>query len=159
MVEKNYLIKNFEKSIIPTSELIEFVNNNFKYEEKLRHEENVQLQKDSLEVAKSLGKKSIRIANRSLYIAIISLFTSFIPLMRDCSRQIETGIPNNNQPTKQRVNNSNSDSLTDNQRQITVKNSTDSSLLKSKLPSTDTSKKQISVNRLKKVLHRDTLKK
>jgi len=154
-----YIFKKLYYDVIPSTELIEFVKKGYKDEEQLRHEENVQLQKDSLEVAKSLGKKSIRIANRSLYIALISLIPSFIPLMRDCSRQEEPGITNNNQPTKQQVKSSNSDTLADNKRQITVKNSTDSGLLKSKLPPTDTTKKQILVDSLRNILPRDTQKK
>jgi len=164
--EYDYLFENYKKSIIPTPELLEFVKNDFKDKDQLRHNANVKLQEKSISLAEGLGEKSITIANLSLKIskyslaiAIISLIATAIPLMRDCSRQIETGITNNNQLTKQQVNNINSDTSNNTRKQITNKNSTDSGLLKSKLPSTDTTKKQISVDSLKKILPRDTLKK
>lgn len=133
----DHIYKDLDKTIFPTPELIEFVKNNFKDKEQLRHNTNFWMQWLAIIVALLLG--------------VVSVFDDKI---KDWF-----GLAKNSNSVKQQVNSSNSDTLTDNQRQITIKNSTDSGLLKSKLPPTDTTKKQISVENFKKTLSRDTLKK
>jgi len=132
-----YFFEKINYEIIPSFELIEFVDNNFEDKEQLRHNKNLCMQWLAIIVALLLG--------------VVSVFDDKI---KDWF-----GLAKNNNSVKQQVNNSNSDTLIDNQRQVIIKNLTDSSLLKSKLSLTDTTIKQISVDSLKKILPRDTQKK
>ena len=132
-----YIFKKLNYDVIPSTELMEFVKNGYKDEEQLRHNTNFWMQWLAIIVALALGVVSV------------------------AEDQIKdwVGLAKSNNAVKQQVNNSYSDSLTYNQRHITTTNSIDSNLLKSKISSIDTIKKQIPVESSKGILTTDTLKK
>ncbi|WP_207436245.1 hypothetical protein [Sabulibacter ruber] len=76
--ENDYLHSIVHKSILPSEELLDFIKNNFKDKEQMRHEENSQLQSKAIEVSEELGKKSLRIAKYSFWIALASLLIALI---------------------------------------------------------------------------------
>lgn len=74
--KRNHVFETLLKTIFPTPELEEFVKNGFKDREQLQHEENVTVQRDSLNAAYKLGTYSIIVAVLSVVAAVIGIFVS-----------------------------------------------------------------------------------
>jgi len=49
--EYNFIFESYNKSIIPTTEVLDFIKFEFKDKEQIRHEENLAVQKDSIKTA------------------------------------------------------------------------------------------------------------
>lgn len=73
------ILKLSGQAVLPTFEIFEFVRQGFKDKEQIRHDDNIQLQKQAIKVSEGLGIKSIKVAYISLSIAAISLIVTLIP--------------------------------------------------------------------------------
>jgi len=174
--EYDFIFENYKKSIILTPELLELVVNGFKDKEQLRHEENILLQRDSLEQAKisteqakvstEQAKESTKAATKlgwiSIGIAVIStVISSIFSILPENRKQqfynylfSTTEIVN---LKEQQLNYKKTDAVSGKQVKVIEKN-VNAEILKSKLAPINKTKKQIKTDSLKKILPTDTLK-